>query len=274
LSYFGLLPNKKTTGIISGETIVEHMAGHNKWSQIKRKKGTLDAKRSKIFTKLIKEITVAAKVGGPDPDANPRLRLAIQLSKAANMPKENIERAVRKGEGTEGNYSEVTYEGYASNGVAVFIECLTDNINRTVQNLRTIFNKGNGSLGVNGSVEFLFDRKGIFVAKRDPEQPVDEEELTLQLADGGAEEVEFEEGYITVYCALDDFGAMQKKLEELNLELESAELQRLPQTTITVEDPEAFRRILKLLDALEDDDDVQKVYHNLELSEEVLTELE
>ncbi len=250
------------------------MAGHNKWSQIKRKKGALDAKRSKIFTKLIKEITVAAKVGGPDPDGNPRLRLAIQLSKAANMPKDNIERAIQKGEGTEGDYSEVTYEGYASHGVAIFIECLTDNINRTVQNLRTIFNKGNGSLGVNGSVEFMFDRKGVFVIRREPEQALSEEELTLELAGGGAEEVEFEEEYITVYCAMEDFGTMQKKLEELDLNLDSAELQRLPQTTVTVEDPEAVRKILRLIDALEDDDDIQKVYHNLELSDEVLAALE
>lgn len=250
------------------------MAGHNKWSQIKRKKGALDAKRSKIFTKLIKEITVAAKEGGPDPDGNPRLRLAIQLSKAANMPKDNIARAIQKGEGTDGDYSEVTYEGYASNGVAVFIECPTDNINRTVQNLRTIFNKGNGSLGTNGSVEFLFDRKGVFVVRRDPEQPLNEEELTLELADGGAEEVEMEEDHTTVYCAMEDFGAMQKKMEELNLDMESAELQRIPQTTVTVEDPDAVRQILRLLDALEDDDDVQKVYHNLELNEEVLAALE
>lgn len=234
----------------------------------------MDAKRSKVFTKLIKEITVAAKEGGPDPDGNPRLRLAIQLSKAANMPKDNIQRAIQKGEGTDGDYSEVTYEGYASHGVAVFVECLTDNINRTVQNLRTIFNKGNGSLGTNGSVEFLFDRKGVFVVKRDPEQSLNEEELTLELADGGAEEVEMEEDHITVYCAMEDFGAMQKKMEELNLDLESAELQRLPQTTVSVEDPEAVRTILRLLDALEDDDDVQKVYHNLELSDEVMAALD
>ena len=158
--------------------------------------------------------------------------------------------------------------------MAIFIECLTDNINRTVQNLRTIFNKGNGSLATNGSVEFLFDRKGVFVVKRNPEQPLNEEELTLELADGGAEEVEFEEDHITIYCAMEDFGAMQKKAEELQLDLESAELQRIPQTTVTVEDPEAVRKILRLLDALEDDDDVQKVYHNLDLSEEVLAALE
>ncbi|MEJ8803509.1 YebC/PmpR family DNA-binding transcriptional regulator [Pontibacter sp. H249] len=250
------------------------MAGHNKWSQIKRKKGALDAKRSKIFTKLIKEITVAAKEGGPDPDGNPRLRLAIQSSKAVNMPKDNIERAIKKSEGTDGDYSEVTYEGYASNGVAVFIECLTDNINRTVQNLRTIFNKGNGNLGTNGSVEFLFDRKGVFVAKRNPELQLTDDELMLELADGGAEDVEFEQDYITIYCAMEDFGAMQRRVEELKLDTETAELQRLPKTTVVVEDLEAVRKILKLIDALEDDDDIQKVYHNLELTDEVMAELE
>ncbi|WP_299821135.1 YebC/PmpR family DNA-binding transcriptional regulator [uncultured Pontibacter sp.] len=250
------------------------MAGHNKWSQIKRKKGALDAKRSKIFTKLIKEITVAAKEGGPDPDANPRLRLAIQTSKAVNMPKENIERAIKKSEDNQGEYSGVTYEGYASNGVAVFIECLTDNINRTVQNLRTIFNKGNGSLGVNGSVEFLFDRKGVFIVARNPELLLTDDELLLELADGGAEEVEFDEAYLSIYCAMEDFGAMQKKVEELNLQAETAELQRLPKTTVAVDDPEAVRKILKLIDALEDDDDIQKVYHNLELTDNVMAELE
>ncbi|MCC9136151.1 YebC/PmpR family DNA-binding transcriptional regulator [Pontibacter silvestris] len=250
------------------------MAGHSKWSQIKRKKGALDAKRSKIFTKLIKEITVAAKEGGPDPDGNPRLRLAIQTSKAANMPKDNIERAIKKGEGNDSNYNEVSYEGYATNGVAVFIETLTDNINRTVQNLRTIFNKHNGSLGTNGSLEFIFDRKGVFVVKKNEEFTQDEEAFLLEMIDAGAEEVEFEEEYVTVYCAMEDFGSMQKKVEELNLELESAELQRIPKTTVPVDDNEAVRKILKFIDALEDDDDVQKVYHNLELNEEQLEELE
>ncbi|MHA6247262.1 YebC/PmpR family DNA-binding transcriptional regulator [Pontibacter sp. CAU 1760] len=251
------------------------MAGHNKWSQIKRKKGALDAKRSKIFTKLIKEMTVAVKEGGADPDANPRLRLAIQQSKAANMPKDNIERAISKGEGSDaGDYSQVNYEGYGPGGVAVFVECLTDNINRTVQNLRTMFNKSGGSLGTSGSVEYLFDRKGVFSIRRKPEQPENQDELLLALADGGAEEVEFEEDYITIYSAMEDFGMLQKKIEELHLEVESADLQRLPQTTVTVEDLDAVRKNLRLFDALEDDDDVQQVYHNLELSEEVLAELE
>ncbi|MFT2009528.1 YebC/PmpR family DNA-binding transcriptional regulator [Pontibacter sp. 13R65] len=244
------------------------MSGHSKWSKIKRQKGATDAKRSKVFTRLIKEITVAVKEGGPDPDGNPRLRLAIQTSKAANMPKDNIERAIRKGEGGEGNYHEVTYEGYATNGVAVFVECMTDNINRTVQNVRTIFNKNNGSLGTNGSLEFIFDRKGVFVIRKG-EELVEEDELTLELIDAGAEEVEFDEEYITIYCAMEDFGALQKKVEELNLNVESAELQRLPNTTVEVHEPEVLRKIMKFIDALEDDDDVQKVYHNLELNEEL-----
>ncbi|WP_347156413.1 YebC/PmpR family DNA-binding transcriptional regulator [Pontibacter chitinilyticus] len=251
------------------------MSGHSKWSTIKRKKGALDAKRSKIFTKLIKEITVAVKEGGgADPDGNPRLRLAIQASKAANMPKDNIERAIKKGEGSEGDYTEVSYEGYASHGVALFVEAMTDNINRTFQNVRTIFNKNGGSIGTNGSLEFIFDRKGVFVIKRDENFTYDEDTFMLEMIDGGAEEVEFEEDVVTVTCAMEDFGSMQKKVEELGLELDSAELQRIPKTTVAVEDPEAVRKLLKFIDALEDDDDVQKVYHNLELNEEVLAELE
>ncbi|WP_242928490.1 YebC/PmpR family DNA-binding transcriptional regulator [Pontibacter vulgaris] len=249
------------------------MAGHNKWSQIKRKKGALDAKRSKIFTRLIKEITVAVKEGGPDPEGNPRLRMAIQNSKSVNMPKDNIERAIKKGENTDSNYSEVTYEGYATNGVAVFIECATDNINRTVQNLRTIFNKYDGSLGTNGSLEFIFDRKGVFVIKLSPVQLPDEDEFILEMIDAGAEEVEFEEECITIYCAMEDFGQLQKKVESMHLEVENAELQRLPKTTVTLE-LEPLQKVLRFIDTLEDDDDVQKVYHNLDLNEELLAKLE
>lgn len=251
------------------------MSGHSKWSTIKRKKGALDAKRSKIFTRLIKEITVAVKEGGgPDPAANPRLRLAIQASKAANMPKDNMERAIKKGESNEGNYTEVSYEGYASHGVAIFVEAMTDNINRTFQNVRTIFNKNGGSIGTNGSLEFIFDRKGVFVIKKNEAFTFDEDTFILEMIDGGAEEVEFEADVVTVTCAMEDFGAMQKKVEALDLELESAELQRIPKTTVAVDDPETVRKLLRFIDALEDDDDVQQVYHNLELNEEVLAELE
>ncbi|WP_026462746.1 YebC/PmpR family DNA-binding transcriptional regulator [Adhaeribacter aquaticus] len=250
------------------------MSGHSKWSTIKRKKGALDAKRSKIFTKIIKEITVAVREGGPDPEGNPRLRLAIQNSKAANMPKDNVERAIKKGSGSDGAvYTEVTYEGYATHGVAIFVECMTDNINRTVQNIRSAFNKYGGSLGTNGSLEFIFDRKGVFNIKLSDNLTLDEEEFTLEMIDAGAEEVAFEEDYVTVYCAMEDFGAMQKKVEALKLEVENAELQRIPNTTVTL-DEESLRKVMKFIDVLEDDDDVQKVYHNIELNEEALAALE
>ena len=193
------------------------MSGHSKWSTIKHKKAALDAKRGKIFTKLIKEITVSVKEKGPDPDSNPRLRLAIQNAKGSNMPKETIDRAIKKGSGEDGaSYSDVTYEGYGTNGVAVFVECTTDNINRTVASVRSIFSKNEGSLGTNGSLEFIFDRKGVFISAI-PEN-ADEDELTLELIDGGAEEVEFNDGLMHITCQMEDFGLMQSKLEELKLE--------------------------------------------------------
>lgn len=247
------------------------MAGHSKWANIKHRKGAQDAKRGKIFTKLIKEITVAAKEGGPDPDGNPRLRLAVQNAKGQNMPKDNIERAIKKGSGSDAvDYLELTYEGYGPNGVAVFVECATDNQNRTVSNVRSLFTKNGGSLGTNGSVDYMFERKGIFLIKA--QASVDEDELTLELIDGGAEEVAFEEGYINVSCAMEDFGNMQKKVEELGLEPESAELQRIPTTTVALND-DAFQKVMKLIDALEDDDDVQKVYHNVEATDAQLATL-
>mgnify|MGYP001083170250 CR=1 FL=1 len=242
------------------------MAGHSKWANIKHRKGAQDAKRGKIFTKLIKEITVASKEGGPDPDANPRLRLAIQNAKGQNMPKDTIERAINRGQGSDAaNYEELTYEGYASNGVAVFVECSTDNINRTVSNIRAIFTKNGGSLGKNGSVEFMFERKGVFNFPI-PEN-MDMEELELELIDGGADEVEIEEGRLTVTCAMEEFGNLQNKLESLSIEAETAELQRIPTTTVTL-DNEAFQKVMKAIDLLEDDDDVQKVFHNLEVTDE------
>ncbi len=247
------------------------MAGHSKWANIKHRKGAQDAKRGKIFTKLIKEITVSAREGGADPDTNPRLRLAIQNAKGQNMPKDNIERAINKGAGKDAvDYEELTYEGYGPNGVAVFVECATDNLNRTVSNVRSLFTKYGGSLGVNGSVEYLFDRKGTFLIKQ--EEGMDEDDITLELIDGGAEEVEFEEGYISVTSAMEDFGAMQNKLDERGLEAETAELQRIPTTTVSLDD-DSFGTVMKLIDALEDDDDVQKVYHNLEMTDEQLESL-
>lgn len=241
------------------------MSGHSKWSTIKRKKGALDAKRGKIFTKLIKEISLATREGGEDPAANPRLRLAIQNAKGANMPKENIERAIKKGSGADAdNYFETTYEGYGPHGVPVFVECTTDNINRTVQNVRAAFNKYGGSLGTNGSLEFIFDRMGVFQILK-PEG-FNEDEFTLEIIDAGAEDIDFQDDYIHIECALEDFGKMQRKLEEMNIEPEVAELQRVPKNRVELKD-EALQKVMKLIEVLEDDDDVQKVYHNIEIKE-------
>ena len=247
------------------------MAGHSKWANIKHRKGAQDARRGKIFTKLIKEISVAAKEGGAEIENNPRLRLAIQNAKGQNMPKENIDRAIKKAVGSDAtNYIEITYEGYGSNGVAVFVECMTDNQNRTVSNVRAAFSKNGGSLATNGSVEYLFERKGMFSLEKP--KGIDIDDLTLELIDGGAEEVEVVDDYINVSCALEDFGAMQKKFEELKMEPENAELQRIPTTTVALDD-EAFKKVMKLIDTLEDDDDVQKVYHNIEATDAQLESL-
>ncbi len=241
------------------------MSGHSKWSTIKRKKGAADAKRGKLFTKLIKEISIAAREGGGEPDANPRLRLAIANAKGNNMPKDNIERAIKKATGSDADqYQESTFEGYAPHGVAVFVECLTDNNNRTVSAVRAAFTKYGGNLGTNGSLEFIFDRKGIFSIKL--EEGMDEEEFTLEMIDAGAEDVESEDGYLTVTCEMSDFGSIQKKLDELGLEAENAELQRIPNTLVTLDD-DSFSKVMKLIEALEDDDDVQKVFHNMDITE-------
>lgn len=242
------------------------MAGHSKWANIKRRKGAQDAKRAKVFTKLIKEITVAAKEGGEDPNINPRLRLAISNAKGANMPKDTIERAIQKGAGADAeSYVQATYEGYAPHGVAIFVETMTDNLNRTVANIRSAFSKNGGSLGTNGSLEFIFDRKGVFDFPLPEGADIDE--LTLEIIDAGAEEVEVHEGYMHAISAMEDFGAIQRKLDEMGIEAENAELQRIPQTRISLEG-EAFQEAYKIIEVLEDDDDVQKVYHNLEMSEE------
>lgn len=245
------------------------MAGHSKWANIKRRKGAQDAKRGKMFTKLIKELTVAAKTGGADPEANARLRLAIQNAKGANMPKDNIERAISKGTGADSeDYIETTYEGYGSHGVAVFVEATTDNLNRTVSAVRAAFSKYGGSLGTNGSLEFIFDRKGVFSFAQSA--LVDPDELTLELIDAGAEEVENEDGYFHVTCSIEDFGSLQRSLESLNIETENAELQRIPNTTVALND-EDLAKVYKLIEILEDDDDVQKVYHNIDIAEEQLS---
>lgn len=247
------------------------MSGHSKWSTIKRKKGAADAKRGKIFTKIIKEIMISVRESGPDPNGNARLRLAIQNAKGANMPKENIDRAIKKASGAEGeSYHEITHEGYASHGIAVFVECLSDNTNRTLANVRYIFGKYNGALGPNGSLTFLFDRKGVFAIDA---EGIDLESFELDIIDAGAEDIEVDEGMITVTCAKDDFGAVNRKLESLKIEVEEAGLKRIPKET-KVLDVESARKVMKLIDALEDDDDVQAVYHNLEMTDELMEALD
>lgn len=242
------------------------MSGHSKWSTIKRKKGAADAKRSKLFSKLVKDIYIAVKEGGNDPESNPRLRIAITNAKGVSMPKDNILRAIKKGEDKDGsNFEELTYEGYAPHGVAVFLECTTDNQSRTVANVRATFNKYNGSLGKNGSVSFIFDRKGVF---HFPINDRDVEELELELIDAGAEEFEIEEGQLHITTAMDDFGNMVKKLEELEIEPELAELQRIPLNTEKMS-VEHSKSVLKVIDAFEEDEDVANVYHNLEMTEEL-----
>lgn len=242
------------------------MSGHNKWSTIKRKKGALDSKRSKVFSKIIKDITVAVKEGGPDPDANARLRLAVSNAKGANMPKDTLQRAINKAsDKNTAALQELTFECYAPHGIAVFVECLTDNNNRTVASVRSIFNKFGGTMGTNGSLSFIFQRKGVFQI---PIKDRDADELEMSLIEAGADEIERDEDYFTVYTKMEDFAAMQKSLEEMNIECENAELQRIPNTTTELPVEEGLK-VMKLINMLEDDDDVQAVYHTLEMTEEL-----
>ncbi|MDT0642712.1 YebC/PmpR family DNA-binding transcriptional regulator [Zunongwangia sp. F363] len=250
------------------------MAGHSKWANIKHRKGAQDKRRAKQFTRAIKEITVAVKEGGgPDPEANPGLRNAIQNAKGVNMPKDTIERAVKKASGADAdNYELVTFEGYGPNGIAIFVECTTDNTNRTVASVRSIFSKNGGSLGTNGSLEFLFDKKGVFVIEKEKIE-MDMEELELELIEGGASTIEKEEDYLTVYTEFTDFGLMSSKLEELEIEPKNSEVQRIPLNTVELPVEDA-KKILALIDKFEEDDDVQNVYHNLEINDELIAAME
>jgi YebC/PmpR family DNA-binding regulatory protein len=245
------------------------MSGHSKWSTIKRKKGAADAKRSRMFSRVSKEIQIAAREGGPDPDMNPRLRLAVANAKGINMPRENIERAISRASKEADALQENTFEGYAPYGIAIFIECLTDNNNRTVSNIRALFTKRGGSLGTNGSVAFMFDRKGVITV---PKGDLDAEEFELDIIDAGVEEIEQEGDVFIITCALEDFGNVQKKLEELGAEPENAELQRIPHETKELDQGEALK-VLKLIEEFEEDDDVQNVYHNLELTDSLVAAL-
>lgn len=247
------------------------MSGHSKWSTIKRKKGAADAKRGKKFTKIIKEIIVAAKEGGGDRDTNARLRLAIQNAKGANMPKDNIERAIKKAVASDAeNYIETSFEGYAPHGIAIFAECLTDNNNRTVASIRSAFNKYGGNLGTNGSLSFLFDRKGVFTIVN---EGLSLEELELDMIDAGAEDFEVDGDRLTITCAKENFGSISRKLNELGIEPEESGLKRIPNDTKKL-DVESAKKVLKFIEMLEDDDDIQNVYHNLEMTDDLAAALE
>jgi YebC/PmpR family DNA-binding regulatory protein len=246
------------------------MSGHSKWSTIKRKKGAADAKRSKVFSRIVKEIQVAVKEGGADIESNPRLRMAVQNAKGANMPKDNVARAINKAASDDKNFQEVTFEGYGPGGVAVFVECLTDNNNRTVGIIRSIFSKKGGNLGTNGSLSFLFERKGVFTV---PKGDIDPDEFELEIIDAGAEEIEDENDVFIITTALEDFGSVQKKLDDLGIEAENAELQRIPNDTKTL-DNETAVKFLRMVESFEEEDDVQNVYHNLEMTDELMSVLE
>jgi YebC/PmpR family DNA-binding regulatory protein len=244
------------------------MSGHNKWASIKHKKGANDAKRGKIFTKLIKEITVAARMGGGDPNGNPRLRAAVLAARAENMPKENIERGIKKGTGElEGvNYEESLYEGYGPGGAAVLVESLSDNKNRSVAEIRHIFSKNGGSLGTSGCVAWMFKKKGYIAIER---LAVDEEKLMEKALDAGAEDVREDETTFEVITAPEDFEAVKAAIDELQVPYISSEITMLPQNTTSLTGKEADQMV-RLMDMLEDCDDVQKVYTNADIPEELV----
>jgi YebC/PmpR family DNA-binding regulatory protein len=216
---------------------------------------------------------MAVKEGGPHSDTNSRLRQVMQNAKSANMPKDNVLRAIKKAsEKDTGNYEEISLEGYALNGIAIFVDCATNNNNRTVADVRSYFSKCDGALGINGSLEFIFDRKGVFTIEP-ANINMDIEELEMELIDGGLEELEVDEEAVTVYCDFPDFNNMQTKLEELNIEIKNSELQRIPNNFKTISAEQA-EKVLKLLDLLEENDDVQQVFHNMELTNDILNIME
>ncbi|RVV98951.1 YebC/PmpR family DNA-binding transcriptional regulator [Mesobaculum littorinae] len=246
------------------------MAGHSKWANIQHRKGRQDAARSKLFSKLAKEITVAAKMGDPDPDKNPRLRLAVKEAKSQSVPKDVIDRAIKKSQGGDAeNYEEIRYEGYGPNGVAVIVEAMTDNRNRTASSVRSTFGKNGGNLGETGSVSFMFDRKGQVIY---PASAGDAEDVLMAAIEAGAEDVESGEEWHVVWCADTDLAEVSTKLEEQLGESESTKLVWRPQNTTEL-GLEDMQKLMKLIDALEDDDDVQTVTANFETSDEVMAAL-
>jgi YebC/PmpR family DNA-binding regulatory protein len=245
------------------------LSGHSKWASIKRKKGATDAKRGQLFSKLARAIIVAAREGGPDPASNLALQNAVEKARENAMPKDNIERAIARGAGTGTDaaaYETVTYEGYGPGGIALFIEALTDNRNRTAADVRNVFSKSDGNLGESGSVAWLFERKGVILI----DGAADEDELMLTAADAGAEDVEPEESSYRVTTAPESLHAVRKALEQAGIPIESAESTMLPKTLVSIEDEAMARKVVRLMDELEENDDVQDVYSNFDIPERVL----
>jgi YebC/PmpR family DNA-binding regulatory protein len=245
------------------------VSGHSKWSTIKRKKGANDAKRGKIFTKLIKEITIAAKMGGGDPEGNPRLRSAVTAAKSENMPKDNIDRAIKKGTGDLDGavYEEILYEGYGPGGIAVLVETMTDNKNRTVADIRHYFAKSGGNLGESGCVGWMFDKKGTISVDK---EGVTEEELMDLALEAGAEDVVEEEDSFQIITAPEAFNDVVEQLEKANVKFSEATMSMIAQNTIDVTEEKTARSLLRLLDNLEDHDDVQKVHANFDIADELM----
>ena len=244
------------------------MSGHSKWANIKIKKGKTDALRGKIFTKIGREIAIAVREGGSNPDSNSKLRDVIAKAKSNNMPNDNIQRSIKKAAGELGNvdYEEITYEGYAPGGVAVIVETITDSRNRTASDVRHCFAKNGGSLGVTGSVSFMFDKKGVLVIERTPDS--DEDEMMMTVLDAGAEDMKTLDDAFEIYTDPNEISAVREQLENGGMTFLSAEVQMVPQNTVALPDEETLTKVQKLLDMLEDNDDVQNVWHNAELPEE------
>ncbi|MBD3185170.1 YebC/PmpR family DNA-binding transcriptional regulator [Candidatus Poribacteria bacterium] len=247
------------------------MSGHSKWSTIKHKKAAADAKKGKIFTKLIKEITLAAREGGGDPETNPRLRTAIANAKAQNMPNDNIERGILRGTGELPglSYEEITYEGYGPQGVAVLVEVVTDNRNRSTADMRYIFSKNGGNMGEMGSVAWLFDKKGLIVVDKDK---ADEDEIIMIALESGAEDVTDNGDSYEITTQPEDFEVVREAIDEADIEISMAEISMIPQSTVEIDGKEAMQ-MLKLLESLEDYDDVQNVYANFDMPDEILDQV-
>jgi len=243
------------------------LSGHSKWSNIKHKKEKSDAQRAKIFTKIGREISVIVKAGGPDPEVNGKLKDVIAKARANNMPNDNVQRCIKKAAGDQGadNYEEIVYEGYGPSGVAVIVETLTDNRNRTAADMRHYFDKYGGNLGQSGCVTFMFDTRGVIVVEA---EGADEETLMMEALEAGADDFSAEEDFFEIVTAPEAFGAVREAIEKGGYKIASAEIMRLPQTTVTLSDEEDLKKMNKLIEVLEDNDDVQNVFHNCDLPEE------